>query len=190
MSQERKIPPPEVVEWFAASEELYHATLAEIAAGTSLPDDAESASHIAFSVAMESFKWGAPCPDWAADCVLSDWRRFEDFKCASLGEAFGIPDHRYANAKRTRLRSAFVYMRVRDLQATGVPLKDNAKGGKGALSKVGDDLRMSAKQVEKLMTDWRKLCRVTGRNPDERPKYADARPAIFDAIARALRSGE
>src|SRR3546814_8555705 len=80
MSQERKIPPPEVVEWFAASEELYHATLAEIAAGTSLPDDAESASHIAFSVAMESFKWGAPCPARAADCVLSDWRRFEDFK--------------------------------------------------------------------------------------------------------------
>lgn len=189
MPEDRNDLPAEVLGLFAASKGLYYATLAEIAAERPLPADAESASHIAFSIAMEAIKWRVLCPEWAAVCVSRDWKQFEDFECRSLGDAFGIPDHKHAHAKRTARLCAYAYCRVREVQAGGVPLKDSAKGT-GALSKVGDELHVSGKQVEKLMTDWRKLCRNSGHDPDEFPKYADASAVIATTLARALKHHE
>ena len=177
--------PVEIQEYFAASEGLYYATLKEAAAGRSLPVDAESASHIAFSVAMASIRWRVPCPEWAAACVAAGWKRFENFECRSLGDAFEITDSKHTQAKRTERLCAYTFHRVRELQAKGLPLKDGAKGV-GALSQVGDELHMSAKQVEKLMTSWRKLCVVSGLDPDEQPRYADASTLIAEAWTRGL----
>lgn len=192
MSQEHKALPPEVVELFAASKELYDATLAEIAAGRPLPEGAESASHIAFSVAMESLKRRVPCPDWASDRVASDWARFENFKVRSIGEAFGIPHHTYLRKSQSMRRMAYVYSRVRELQAQGVRLTDGRDSAheKGALSRVGAELHMSGKQVERLLTKWRKRCRELKCDPDERPKYADAQAVIAATVARALKPGD
>jgi hypothetical protein len=186
MSREHKDLAAAVAEFFEASEGLYRATLKEVADGR-LVD--QSASRIAFSVVMESLKHRVACPDWAAQHALADWKRFEGFECASLGEAFGIPDHKFAEAERKKRLTAYVYGAVRKLQARHVPLKDNAKG-KGALSIVGEQLHMSAKQVEKMVTDWRKNCRAAGMDPDEKPRYADATGVLSAASARGLKPDE
>jgi len=191
MARNRNAPDRLTINVFEAAERLYRATLKLIDAGRSLQDeDADSPGQIAFTVAMEALKERIPCPDWAADQVSHDWERFEQFKCRTIGEAFGIREHTHLHAKQAEMLCAYVYSRVRELQRkqSDLPLKDNANG-KGALSIVGDDLHMSGKQVEKLMTRWRKLCKECGSDPDERPKYADAGSVIAEAIARALRPG-
>ena len=192
MSQEHKALPLEIVGLFAASKGLYYATLAEIAAGRPLPEGAESASHIAFSVAMESLKQRVPCPDWASDQVVSDWARFENFEFRSVDEAFGIPHHKYRSRPRSERLMAYAYSRVRKLQAQDVRLNDGKDKAheRGALSRVGDELHMSGKKVEGLMTKWRKLCRELECDPDETPNYADAQAVIAAAVAGALKPGD
>lgn len=185
MSQEGNALPEAIASLFAAYEVLYHVTLAEMAAGH-LAANAESPQRLAFSVAMLALQKRVLCPEWAAGCVSQAWERFEHFECQSLGEAFGIPDHKHAQAKRTKGMLAIVYGRVRYYRAKGSPLKDSTKG-KGALALVGEEFCLSAKQVEKMLTDWRKLCRECGQDPDATPGYADATEALRKAWARGWR---
>lgn len=187
MSQEGNALQAVIASLFAAYEDLYHATLADIVAGH-LAADAESPQHLAFSVAMLALRKRVPCPEWAADCVSQAWGCFERFECQSVGEAFGIPDHKHAQAKRTKGMLAIVYGRVRYYRAQGSPLKDSAKG-KGALARVGEEFHLSAKQVEKMLTDWRKLCLECGQDPNATPEYADATEALRTAWARGWRDG-
>lgn len=186
MSRDDESLPEDLAELFKASERFYRATLAEIKAGRKLPAGAEAPQAIAFRIAMEAIKRGVRCPEWAATQVAKDWARFEDFQCGSISKAFGIPDQKHLSARRAKALQAAVYSMVRDYQSKGLPLKDNA-AGKGALSIVGECMHMSPKQVERLMTMWRKLCASTGDDPDQRPAYANAKALLFDAIARALR---
>jgi len=177
--------PPGIPELLSASESLYNATKAEIAARRRLPDDAISPSHIAFSVAMLALEYQIACPVWARDSVLRDWARFEGFECASISEAFGIPDTTFAHKHRTELLSAAIYHRVRELKRQKVPQKDNATR-KGSLSIVGEEFHISPAQVKQRMAEWQKLCRATGADPDAPPKYANARKMITATIARAI----
>jgi len=185
MSRECKTLTPELAELFATSEALYDVTLEAIAAGKKLPADAMLPSRIAFEVMMAALKERVPCPEWAANCVIQDWQSFEDFKCESIVEAFGVPDTTHAQSKRAARLCCAVYFSVRALQSQSMPLADNAKG-KGALSIVGDKYHMSPGQVKQRMAQWRDLCKTTGSDPDEPQKYADPQPLIAQAIARAL----
>ena len=175
-----------ILESFDAAELLYRATQLEVSQGRPLPADAESASAVAFRVAMKAIQHDLPCPRWAADAVSRGWRRFEFYEVASIADAFGIPDHKHRAAKHDAMLASAVYAQVRELQAKGVQLKPNARDGKGALTLVGERFHMSGKKVEALMTQWRDLCRQSGGDPDE-PAYepADAEAVVAAAWAKA-----
>lgn len=188
MSRDDESLPEDLAELFKTYEGFYRATLAEIKAGRELPAGAEAPQAIAFRIAIEAIQRGVRCPEWAATQVAKDWTRFEEFQCRSVSEAFGFPDHKHLSARRAENLQLVVYSMVRDYQSKGLPLKDNA-AGKGALSIVGESMHMSPKQVERLMTMWRKLCASTGDDPDQQlaPEYANAAALLSDAIAHALR---
>ena len=171
-----------------ASKELYFATSEWLSKGNKLEAEERAPVAIAFEAAMAAIEYGVPCPEWAAMPVKIAWEKFNDFKCASISEAFEIPDHRQMAAKRDRLKCAAVYHRVRQLQSGGTRLKDNAHG-KGALSQVGEEFHMSGKKVEALMKEWKDLCKQTGSNPDVSISgLGDARLAVSEALARGLSS--
>ncbi len=175
-----------ILESFDAAERLYRATQFEVSRGCPLPADAESASAVAFRVAMKAIQYDLPCPRWAADAVSWGWRRFEFYEVASIADAFGIPDHKHRAAKHDEILASAVYAQVRELQANGVQLKPNARDGKGALTLVGERFHMSGKKVEALITQWRNICRQNGRDPDK-PAYelADAKGVVDAAWVKA-----
>lgn len=176
----------EIQKLFDASKELYFATSEWLSKGNKLESEELAPVAIAFEVAMAAIKYGVPCPEWAAISVGIAWGKFTGFKCASISEAFEIPDHKQMVAKRDRLLSSTVYRRVRALQARGIPLKDG-RIGEGALSKVGAEFDMSGKKVETLMKAWKDLCKITGSNPDAPlVGVGDAKRTVFEALARAL----
>lgn len=141
---------------------------------------------IAFNVAMDAIKHGLVCPKWAAEAVTAAWHRFESFEVESIVEAFRIPKHRHRAAKKDNLLQSALYRNVRELQASGIPLTDGTKKGKGALSIVGERFNMSPKKVEAACTHWRKISEYAGYDPDELLKLADADNVIAGAIAGAL----
>ncbi|MFT3792006.1 MAG: hypothetical protein QM741_13225 [Rudaea sp.] len=184
-------------EYSAAAERLYKYTFEHRQKTGRLPKPAagdpraESPEEVAFGVAMCAIENGFVCPAWAAKAVAAAWKQFEDYEVASLGAAFGIPNHTNLKAKRDEQLCAVVYSRVRELQVKKrLPLTDGRQG-KGALSIVADEMSlrkhsMGPKKVEALCTRWRKLCKETGHDPDERPKYADPISMIAAAIAQAI----
>lgn len=176
-------------DWFAASEALYWATMGHLEDGQALPEGERTPTAIAFETVMTAAKHGVACPQWAASVTAERWHQFESFRFKSIGEAFEIPDHKHMHAKRDRLLCAVIYRHVRALQDQGYPLKDNAQS-KGALSLVGERFHMSGSKVEFLMKEWKDLCMQTGSDPDDRPAYANPRPVIAKAIARALKPTE
>lgn len=174
------------LQWFDAAELVYNLSRQELAAGRPLEPDGKTPSAIAFEVAMCAIELRIACPEWAARAVAHDWHRFSGFECTSLGDAFGIPDHKYRAARHDELLCAAVYAEVRYLQSKNIPMKDNAKHGKGALSQVGERRHMSGKKIEGLMKLWKDLCKQTGRDPDAKQVYSDPSKMVAAAIARAL----
>lgn len=172
---------------FDASERLYRAKLVELAQGRRVPRGEETPTALAFDVAMLAIKYNVQCPNWAAEVVSEAWARYMNFDCASVGEAFGIPNHKHCSAKRAELLSAAVYHAVREKQAEGIPQKDNGSI-RGALSLVGDQFHMSGKKVEKLMANYRATCRELGMDPDAKLPLANAGSVVDEAWAKAWTS--
>ncbi len=174
---------------YVALERLFNlATECRKAGNFPPPDcpDLETPEHFSFMAAMQAIDDGIPCPEWAAKVMKKQWDAFKSFEYTTLGEAFGILPHKHRKARRNELLCAAMYSAVRGLQSKKIPLNDNA-ASEGALSIVGREFGVSAKDVEAKMKRWRKLCATTKSDPDrDSQMYADS-SAIVQAFANGMR---
>lgn len=130
-----------------------------------LPYDVETPEAIAFEVAMYCIMRGEICPSWASTLVTQSWQRFHALDCNTLGEAFGIPDHKHRGAKKTDSNARLMHFEVMLLRELGLPVKDSAKQ-EGAYSVVGRKFNVSPQTVEKAVGEYRARMKALGDNPD------------------------
>jgi hypothetical protein len=129
------------------------------------PYDIEAPEALAFEVAMHCIMRGEICPSWASRLVTKGWQRFIDLDCDTLGEAFGIPEHKRRGAKKTDSNARLMHFEVMLLRELGHPVKDSAKQ-EGAYSVVGRKFNVSPQSVEKAVGEYRKRMNRLGGNPD------------------------
>jgi len=144
-----------------------------------------SSDAVAFHAVMLCTAERVVAPDWAAERVSKAWARFCQYKHVSIGEAFGVPPHPHAHARRgERYIVCFaMFCRVIELKDQGNSSKANRQR-KGALAIAAEEFCVSKPTLEARIRRWKRLCAGAGIDPEAHARELLRNPRDFAATEK------
>lgn len=118
---------------------------------------------------------GVAIPQWASRAFIAGLEAYEEFEVDSLGEAFGLPDHKHRAAKHARRWAPYLVEQIDALRADGMSLE-------AAIEAVAMAENKSPALVKKLRDEW-----IASSRPFEVSAAPSAQERIFQALADGLR---